>query len=304
MNPYMTKPTLLILAAGIGSRYGSLKQLDQLGPGGETIIDYSVFDALRAGFGKVVFVIRKSIEKEFAETLMQKLAPHIQVDYVLQEIEKIPDGIHFHPERIKPWGTGHAVLMAKDAVKEPFAVINADDFYGADAFRVLYNHLHQAREGEYAMVGYQLKNTLSAHGTVSRGICETGKNMLLTNITERTKIAQAENKILYADESVNRFELNPKTIVSMNCWGFTPDFFLHLEERFHSFISKHAQTLKGEYYIPSVVNHLINTRQATVKVLQSPAKWFGVTYREDRQHAVNQLLDMTKQGTYPENLWA
>ena len=299
----MIKPSLLILAAGIGSRYGSLKQLDQLGPNGETIIDYSVFDALRAGFGKVVFVIRKSIEKEFAETLMQKLARHIEVDYVLQEIENIPNGISIHPERVKPWGTGHAVLMASEVIHEAFAVINADDFYGADAFNVLGAHLKQAQTGQYSMVGYQLQNTLSEHGTVSRGVCQTDENMLLLSVTERTKIESKSGKIQYINETGEALTLNPNSIVSMNCWGFTPDFFLRLKQGFNEFIEVHAQSLKGEFYIPSVVNHLINTGDASVKVLESNSIWFGVTYREDRGHAVNQLKQLVKQGIYPEKLW-
>jgi UTP-glucose-1-phosphate uridylyltransferase len=296
----MAKPTLLILAAGIGSRYGSLKQLDKLGPNGETIIDYSVFDAKRAGFGKVVFVIRKSIENEFKETLMQKLSKHIEVDYVLQELENIPAGAEVHPEREKPWGTGHAVLMAKNAIKEPFAVINADDFYGADAFRVLYSHLHKAQEGEYAMVGYQLQNTLSEHGTVSRGVCSTNENMILQNVTERTKIARSGNKVTYLDEQGIAVELHPQTIVSMNCWGFTNGFFKHLEEAFNTFILENAHTLKSEFFIPTVVNNLVISGQATVKVLQSSAKWFGVTYREDREIAVKQLEGLKSEGDYQE----
>lgn len=299
----MAQPTLLILAAGIGSRYGSLKQLDKLGPGGETIIDYSVFDAKRAGFGKVVFVIRKSIEKEFRETLMQKLAAHIEVDYVLQEIEKIPPGIAVHPDREKPWGTGHAVLMAHEAIHEPFAVINADDFYGADAFRVLYDYLSQATEGQYSMVGYKLQNTLSEHGTVSRGVCECDDQMLLKGVTERTKIARRDDAIFYLGDAGHDIELHPETIVSMNCWGFTNGFFKHLERDFDVFIRQNANTLKGEFYIPTVVNNLLDSGQATVKVLQSSARWFGVTYREDRDHAVNQLLELVRLGEYPENLW-
>ncbi|MBE0662004.1 MAG: NTP transferase domain-containing protein [Bacteroidales bacterium] len=300
----MTKPTLLILAAGIGSRYGSLKQLDKLGPGGETIIDYSVFDAKRAGFGKVVFVIRQSMEQEFQETLMKKLSAHIAVDYVLQEIEKVPEGIKVHPERVKPWGTGHAILMAKDVVKEPFAVINADDFYGADAFHVLCDHLKIASEGNYAMVGYQLENTLSENGTVSRGICESDDNLELQSITERTKIAGNGSTINYVDDEGIAHILDPKTIVSMNCWGFTPGFFSHLQTSFDDFIQHNAQTLKGEFYIPVVVNDLIKSNQAIVKVLQSSAKWFGVTYREDREYAVQQLQQLTSQGVYPADLWS
>lgn len=296
----MSQPSLLILAAGIGSRYGSLKQLDKLGPNGETIIDYSVFDAKRAGFGKVVFVIRKSIESEFKETLMQKLNKHIEVDYVLQELKSIPAGAEVHPERIKPWGTGHAVLMAKDTIKEPFAVINADDFYGADAFRVLYSHLQQAEEGQYCMVGYQLQNTLSEHGTVSRGVCTNNENNILQNVTERTKIARSGNKITYLDDNGNTEELHPETIVSMNCWGFTNGFFDHLEKAFNSFIMNNARTLKSEFYIPTVVNKLLNSGKVSVKVLHSSAKWFGVTYLEDRDNAVKQLEELTSGGNYQD----
>ncbi len=299
----MAEPVLLILAAGIGSRYGSLKQLDQLGPGGETIIDYSVFDAGRAGFGKVVFVIRRSIEKEFKEIMMHKLAGSIEVDYVLQEIENIPSGFTIHPERIKPWGTGHAVLMAKDVINEPFAVINADDFYGADAFRVLYHHLKNAHEGQYAMVGYELRNTLSEHGTVSRGVCECDENMHLVSVTERTKIAPSGNSVFYIDEAGKPTELHSKAIVSMNCWGFTKGFFSKLEGGFHEFIRENANTLKGEFYIPTVVNNLLNSGEASVKVLQSSARWFGVTYREDRDHAIQELAALTTTGEYPNKLF-
>jgi choline kinase len=218
----------------------------------------------------------------------------------LQELENIPDGVEVHPERVKPWGTGHAVLMAKNAVKEPFAVINADDFYGADAFRVLYNHLNQAQEGQYAMVGYQLQNTLSEHGTVSRGVCTTNENMILQNVTERTKIARNGNKITYLDENGTAVELHPQIIVSMNCWGFTNGFFKHLEEAFNAFISENARTLNSEFYIPTVVNNLVISGQATVKVLQSSAKWFGVTYREDRENAVKQLEELTSEGNYQD----
>lgn len=298
----MSEPTLLILAAGIGSRYGSLKQLDRLGPNGETIIDYSVFDARRAGFGKVVFVIRRSIEKEFNEIMMKKLAGKIKVDYVLQEIENIPAGLVIHPERVKPWGTAHAVLMAKDVIKEPFAVINADDFYGADAYRVMYHHLKSAKEGEYSMVGYELQNTLSEHGTVSRGICEPDENRLLVSVTERTKIAPEGEAIVYIDEHGNKIELHPETIVSMNFWGFTNDFFEKLEKGFDEFIRENSSTMKGEFYIPTIVNNLIGTSGVSVKVLQSSARWFGITYREDRAHAVSELASLTGSGEYPENL--
>jgi len=301
MNP--VKPSLIILAAGIGSRYGSLKQLDKLGPEGETIIDYSVYDAMRAGFGKVVFVIRKSIEREFVENQINKLVKYVDVNYVLQELEFIPNSVAFHPERTKPWGTGHAVLMARDVVNEPFAVINADDFYGAEAFKVLHSHLVAAKEGEYAMVGYHLKNTLSEHGSVSRGICETNDKSLLTKVTERTSITPRLNKIFYTTDDGNEEELDSESIVSMNFWGFTPDFFHHLEAGFNEFIHNNSLNLKAEYFIPTVVNDLINSGKASVRVLKSRAEWFGVTYIEDREIAIRRLKELTNQNKYPRGLW-
>lgn len=301
MNPL--KPSLIILAAGIGSRYGSLKQLDKLGPEGETIIDYSVYDAMRAGFGKVVFVIRKSIEREFVENQINKLVKFVDVNYVLQELEFIPNGVAFHPERTKPWGTGHAVLMARDVVNEPFAVINADDFYGAEAFKVLHSHLVAAKEGEYAMVGYHLKNTLSEHGSVSRGICETNDKSLLTKVTERTRITPRLNKIFYINDDGNEEELDSESFVSMNFWGFSPDFFHHLEAGFNEFIHNNSLNLKAEFFIPTVVNDLINSGKASVRVLESQAEWFGVTYIEDREIAIRRLKELTNQNKYPRGLW-
>lgn len=301
MNP--VKPSLIILAAGIGSRYGSLKQLDKLGPEGETIIDYSVYDAIRAGFGKIVFVIRKSIEREFVENQINKLVKYVDVNYVLQELEFIPNNVAFHPERTKPWGTGHAVLMARDVVNEPFAVINADDFYGAEAFLVLHSHLVAGKEGEYAMVGYHLKNTLSEHGSVSRGICETNDKSLLTKVTERTRITPRLDKIFYTNDDGIEEELDSESIVSMNFWGFTPDFFHHLEAGFNEFIHNNSLNLKAEYFIPTVVNDLINSGKASVRVLKSQAEWFGVTYIEDREIAISRLEELTNQNKYPRGLW-
>jgi len=301
MNPI--KPSLIILAAGIGSRYGSLKQLDKLGPDGETIIDYSVYDAMRAGFGKVVFVIRKSIEKEFVEMQINKLARHVEVNYVFQELELSTKGVAMSHERIKPWGTGHAVLMTKDAVSEPFAVINADDFYGAEAFRVLHLHLAGAKDGEYAMVGYQLKNTLSEHGSVSRGICETDNNSFLTKVTERSRITKWENKIYYSGSDSSKVELNQDAIVSMNFWGFTPGIFNHLEAGFNEFIQNNSLNPAAEYFIPTIVNELINSGKACVQVLKSQAEWFGVTYLEDREIAKKRLHELTFQNLYPQGLW-
>lgn len=299
----MEKPTLLVLAAGIGSRYGSLKQLDSLGPNGETIIDYSVFDAIRAGFGKVVFVIRHHFENEFRDVLLNRFSGRIAVDYVFQEIENIPAGISIHPDRQKPWGTGHAVLMAKEIIHEPFAVINADDFYGADAFRVMAAFLHKASGSNYAMVGYRLENTLSEFGSVSRGVCEIEADYLI-RIDERINITRNEgDTIAYLNENGVAVTLQPGTVVSMNFWGFTPDFFRQLQNSFDEFIVSNAQTLKSEFYIPTVVNQLVNQGAASVKVLKSSAEWFGVTYREDRESAVSHIQKLVKAQLYPHSLW-
>lgn len=300
------KPTLLILAAGIGSRYGSLKQLDRLGPAGETIIDYSVFDAIRAGFGKVVFVIRESFEKEFREAYIDRLQDKVEMDCVFQEIWKVPDGINYTHERQKPWGTGHAVLMAKDKIKTPFAVINADDFYGRSSFEAItdyYRGWNSGKSNDYCMVGFDIGNTLSEHGAVSRGVCVTDKNAFLVGVTERTKIERTSLGIAYKDEYDQPVVIPDNTIVSMNFWGFTPDFFDHLELGFHDFISANCENPKAEFYIPSVVNQLVNSGDTTVKVLESKEKWFGMTYREDRDMVISKISELVTNGAYPDNLW-
>lgn len=297
------KPTLLILAAGMGSRYGGLKQLDRLGPSGETIMDYSVFDAKRAGFGKVVFVIRKSFEKEFREIFVDKLKGHIDVELVFQEINNVPKGIIVPEDRTKPWGTGHAILVAKDAVKEPFVVINADDFYGAEAYQVTADFLkNQAGEKEYAMCGYQLDKTLSDFGTVSRGVCKTDSDGYLITVTERTSIAKTDNHISYK-EGENTFPLNATDIVSMNFWGFHPSLFNHLQQKFNAFIQKNAENPKSEFYIPFVVDELMHEGKVKTKVLQSQATWFGVTYQEDRPVTVDKIKQLVDKGIYPAKLW-
>lgn len=300
------KPTLLVLAAGLGSRYGGLKQLDKLGPNGETIIDYSIYDAIRAGFGKVVFVIRKDIEEEFREVIISKLSSKIEVDYCLQELEYLPDGFELPAERKKPWGTGHAILMAADKINEPFGVINADDFYGADAFMVLaefFATLKTGNENIYSMVGYDVANTLSDFGSVSRGVCLENEENYLVSVTERTQIERSHNGIAYKDEKGDLIFLTPQTIVSMNFWGFTPQIFKQLSERFTGFLNDNIQNPKSEFFIPSVVNDLIETKESSVKVLHSSARWFGVTYREDRELAVSKIKHLVKEGVYPENLW-
>ena len=300
------KPTLLVLAAGLGSRYGGLKQLDKLGPNGETIIDYSIYDAIRAGFGKVVFVIRKDIEDDFKEVIISKLAGKIEVDYCLQELEYLPEGFELPVDRKKPWGTGHAILMAAEKIHEPFGVINADDFYGADAFKVLaefFATLKSNEENLYSMVGYDLCNTLSDFGSVSRGVCESDEENYLLTVTERTQIERSHNSIAYKDQKGDLMFLSAQTVVSMNFWGFTPVIFKQLSERFSAFLKENIQNLKSEFFIPSVVNSLIETKETRVKVLHSSAPWFGITYHADRELAVTKIKNLVAEGVYPENLW-
>jgi dTDP-glucose pyrophosphorylase len=299
------KPTLLILAAGIGSRYGSLKQLDRIGPSGETIIDYSVYDALRAGFGKVVFVIKENIEKEFREFFGEKFKGKIETDYVFQEIHKVPEGIAWSPERQKPWGTGHAILMAADVIDEPFAVINADDFYGRSAYEALagfYAGWTPQRENEFCMIGYEIGKTLSEHGTVSRGVCTADATGLLTGVTERTKIARDAQGIACLDDDGSTLYLSEETTVSMNFWGFTPSLFNHLDAGFREFIRANASSPKAEFYIPSVVNDLMAKGIATVRILPSRDAWFGMTYKEDRSMVVSRIRALVDEGVYPAAL--
>jgi hypothetical protein len=300
------KPTLLILAAGIGSRYGSLKQLDHLGPSGETIIDYSIYDAIRAGFGKVVFVIKENIAKEFSEVFGEKLQGKIDVDYVFQEIDKVPEGITWPKERQKPWGTGHAVMMAAETIHEPFAVINADDFYGRGSYQALadfYNDWTPQKGNIYCMVGYELGKTLSEHGSVSRGVCKADGCGFLLEVTERTRIERDAGGIAYLDETGKSFYLDERTTVSMNFWGFTPSFFTHLETGFLEFIKANADSPKAEFYIPTVINDLMKRKAASVRILSCSDQWFGMTYREDRDLVVSKIGELVKAGIYPENLW-
>jgi len=297
------KPTLVILAAGIGSRYGGVKQMDKIGPSGESIIDYSVFDAIRAGFGKVVFVLNPKIIDDFKQIYEPRLKGKIKTSYVLQELHNIPKGVSFNPERIKPWGTAHAVLVTKDIVNEPFAVINADDFYGGHAFFLLSVFLSNLNndQAEYAMVGYKMKNTLSEHGTVSRGVCQS-KDGLLTDVVERTSIIRKGEKVVFMDEGIE-VEIDEDSVVSMNFWGFTPKYFEQSENDFKEFITKNANELKAEFYIPTVVNNLIANNEATVRVLTSNDQWFGVTYQEDKPVTIANIRKLVDSGHYPENLW-
>jgi dTDP-glucose pyrophosphorylase len=295
------KPTLLVLAAGMGSRYGGLKQMDGVGPHGETILDYSVNDAIRAGFGKAVFVIRKSFADNFKQHVnAEHYGNKIAVEYVYQELDKLPAGFKVPEGREKPWGTNHAILMAKEVIHEPFAIINADDFYGRDAFEVMAKHLMtlDGTKGKYCMVGYRLENTLSENGTVSRGVCETSAEGLLIGMTERTSIGRTANGIEYKDTDGSMHPLAADATVSMNLFGFTPDYFEKSEELFVDFLKEHGNELKSEYYIPFAVNTFIHSGYATMTVLKTTAQWFGVTYKEDRPMVVARLAKLHEQGVY------
>ncbi|MCI5981796.1 MAG: nucleotidyltransferase [Bacteroidales bacterium] len=302
------KPTLFVLAAGMGSRYGGLKQLDGLGPNGETIMDYSIFDAIRGGFGKVVFVIRKDFEDAFREKVLSKYEGHIPTELVFQSINDLPEGFTCPEGRQKPWGTNHAVLMGKDVIREPFAVINADDFYGRDTFAVIGKYLSELPEGaknDYCMVGFRVGNTLSESGTVARGICSTDANGHLTTVVERTEIMRVDGPVCYKDEEGKWVAVPDNTPVSMNVWGFTPDYFAHSEAYFKEFLSdpKNMQNLKAEFFIPLMVNKLINEKTATVKVLDTTSHWFGVTYAADRQGVVDKIQALIDKGEYPNKLF-
>lgn len=299
------KPTLFVLAAGMGSRYGGLKQLDGLGPNGETIMDYSIYDAIRAGFGKIVFVIRSSFEKDFKSVVIDKFKDLIDTDVVFQEITKVPEGCTYIAEREKPWGTNHAVLMGKDAIKEPFAVINADDFYGQESFAILADFLRsvEGKQNEYCMIGYRVGNTLSESGAVSRGVCVVDDNDLLVNVVERTHIEEKGGAIIYMDENGEEVIIPKNTPVSMNMWGFTPDYFDYSEKYFKEFLAENGQKLKSEFYIPLAVNNLIVEGKASCKVLDTPSKWFGVTYAEDRSQVVLKINELVRKGAYPSKLF-
>lgn len=300
------KPTLFVLAAGMGSRYGGLKQLDGLGPHGETIMDYSIYDALKAGFGKVVFVIRKDFEDDFRQKVLSKYEGHIPVDVVFQSINDLPEGYTCPADRTKPWGTNHAVLMGKDAIKEPFAVINADDFYGRNAFEVIAKELSRPRDrkGDYCMVGFRVGNTMTENGSVSRGVCTTGADGNLTGVVERTSISyDKDGRIVFTDENGQEQTLEPNTPVSMNLWGFTPDYFDYSEREFKKFLDEKIDTPKSEFFIPLCIDTLIKNGEATVKVLDTDSKWFGVTYSADRPGVVEKFAELHASGEYPEKLF-
>ena len=300
------KPTLFVLAAGMGSRYGGLKQLDGVGPNGETIMDYSIFDAVRSGFGKVVFVIRESFENDFREKIIKKYEHIIPVEIVFQELDRLPEGFTVPENRVKPWGTNHAVLMGQAVIKEPFAVINADDFYGRESFRVLAGFLQslENKKNTYAMVGYRIGNTLSESGSVARGICSTDRDGFLTSVVERTYIIRDTDGIIkYKDEDEHLCAVDENIPVSMNMWGFTPEYFDYSNEQLIEFLKQNSDNPKAEFYIPSVVNYLIVNDKAKVKVLDTPSKWFGVTYADDRATVVEKIKELIGQGAYPEKLF-
>ena len=302
------KPTLFLLAAGMGSRYGGLKQLDKLGRHGETIMDYSIYDAINAGFGKLVFVIRKDFEEDFRNIVLSKYEGHIPCELVFQALDALPEGFTCPAERTKPWGTNHAVMMGKDVIKEPFAVLNCDDFYDRDAFQVMGKWLSELPEGstgKYAMVGFRVGNTLSESGTVSRGVCENDENHHLTSVVERTKIQRFDGVVKYLDDDDNWVAIPDTTPVSMNFWGFTPDYFAHSEEYFKTFLSdpKNMENLKSEFFIPLMVDKLIKDGTATCEVLDTTSKWFGVTYPEDRPEVVAKFQKLADDGVYPEKMF-
>jgi NDP-sugar pyrophosphorylase family protein len=296
--------TLLVMAAGMGSRYGGLKQIDPVGPNGETIIDYSIHDAKKAGFDKVVFIIRHAIEEEFKNFIGSRFEGVIDVEYAFQEIDKLPNGYSVPEGREKPWGTGHAILMAKDLIDAPFLVINGDDFYGQNAFTQAAKYLNKAKDGskaDYCMVGYDLINTLSEHGTVSRGICEVDGKGNLVNVVETLKITEENDQIIDHDTQKN---LNKDAIASMNMFGFTPSLFGYLEEKFKTFLNERISEEKSEYFIPQVVKELIDEEMAEVNVLRTSSKWFGITYKEDKPLVSKAVSNLVNEGVYPQKLYS
>lgn len=303
----MSVTTLVIMAAGMGSRYGGIKQLEPVGPSGEIIMDYSIYDAIEAGFNKVVFIIRKDLEKDFKEIIGDPIKKHIQVEYVFQEIDALPSGFKNQVGRTKPWGTGQAVLCCKDVVKEPFAVINADDYYGKEAFRIIYNFLNLEAENTdlYCMAGFVLGNTLSENGTVTRGICKADNNQWLVDIIETSGIIKDGDKAKAKDNDGKDISLNLDSIVSMNMWGFKPSLFGELDKGFEDFLSSISpEDIKKEYLLPDVVGDLVHSGKTKVKVLKTTDKWFGVTYQEDKASVVDSIQDLVEKGVYPKKLFS
>jgi UTP-glucose-1-phosphate uridylyltransferase len=299
-------PTLLILAAGIGSRYGGLKQADGVGPSGEAILDYSIYDAIRAGFGKVVFVIRKDIENDMKKIFFDRWSKKIEIDYVFQEVNDLPGGFQSPEGRAKPWGTGHAIWVAKEKIKEPFCVINADDFYGRRAYLLAYkfqSDLDNLINSRYCLIGYVLKNSLSEHGFVSRAECRIDEKGMLSYVKERTKIRKEGRNIFFENDNGTRSGIDENTIVSMNMWGFMPSLFDYLEEGMTSFLKDNSTSMKAEYFLPNLVDELIKAGKVEVPVLRTDEKWFGMTYQEDREMVSGKLAELVKQGLYPSPIY-
>ena len=297
--------TLVVLAAGMGSRYGGLKQIDPMGPSGETILDYSVFDSLRAGFSKVVFIIRPDFEADFRNNVSSKFEHLVDVEYAFQTLDKLPSGWSIPVGREKPWGTTHAILCAADVVKENFAVINADDFYGQESYAVLNNELSSVDSfaNTFSMVGFTLRNTLSDHGSVARGVCTTSENGLLTHIDEMTNLSREGSGALYTRDDGSVLSLTGDEPVSMNMWGFTPRLFDHLDRVFQEFLRTSGTELKSECFIPLTVGQLITEKHVTCKVLRSNSTWFGVTYKEDKEIVQGSIAALVEKGKYPQSLW-
>ncbi len=297
------KPTLLVLAAGMGTRYGGNKQLDEVGPSGETIIDYSIYDAIRAGFGKIVFVIRRDIEEQVKERFVARLKGKIEVDYVFQEITNLPEGAKVTPERQKPWGTSHAILVTAQKIKEPFGVINADDYYGVESFRILHDFLVNDKDpNSYCIVGYKMGNTLSEHGHVNRGVCGVA-NGLLTNIVETRQIEKTPTGAKAPGPDGTNLIFTGNEVVSMNLWGFKPSCYDFLGSEFKSFINKHGMDPKSELDIPTSIDKFVKNGEITIKILMSNERWFGVTYREDKPFVVENINKMISKGVYPSKLY-
>ncbi len=308
MNKTAIRPTLVVMAAGLGSRFGGIKQLEPVGVDGEIILEYSVHDAVKAGFGRVVFIINEKIEAEFKERISSRIPSSIRCDFCIQDPKNIPEGVAVPPERKKPWGTGHAVMSLKGVVSEPFAVINADDYYGAEAYRLLFGQLtrESGADGvsDYCMVGYGIANTLSENGTVSRGVCDVGDDGFLLGVTERTKIMRRDGRVCYTADGENWIELPEDSAVSMNCWGFAPDIIDKLAEGFPSFFEENADRLdKAEYLLPEFVSRQLKSGKARVKVLQTSERCYGVTYREDLPKLRERIAGFTAEGKYTAPLW-
>lgn len=298
------KPTLMVLAAGMGSRYGGLKQLDQVGPSGETIIDYSIYDAIRAGFGKIVFVIRRDIEEPFREAFIERLKKHIKIEYVFQELDNLPKGYRLPEGRTKPWGTSHAIMVTREKIKEPFGVINADDYYGVESFKILREFLvNDKDDNNYSLVGYPMGNTLSDHGHVNRGVCQVGKTGLLEGIVETRKISKTDKGIFAPGPDGKDLTFSGREIVSMNLWGFKPSIYDLLDKEFTLFLKTRIEDPTAELDIPTSVDKYVKSGEITIKVLETGGKWFGVTYREDKPFVVASINRMVEAGIYPAKLF-